>query len=127
MDNKRKLNIGSTILTVGYAGLLYGCFVIANDADWNTANGRHLIAGALANFAFAFSQIMIANFALRKGEKWAWWGSLIPTFAYGLTILTIDSTHVHPERMFATIVPQIAGLIVFATGLTISGFALFKK
>ncbi|WP_315815540.1 hypothetical protein [Paraflavitalea speifideaquila] len=127
MNSKEKLKIGSTILTVGYTGLSSISFIIAKDADLDTATGRHLLAGALANIAFSFVQIMITNFALRKGEKWAWWSNLIPAFGYGVTMLIIDATHVQPTNLFATLMPQVGGLIVLGIGLIISWMGLFKN
>ena len=127
MNNKEKLNIGSTILTAGYVGLSSVSFIIAKDADLDTKLGRHLLAGALANFAFSFVQIMVTNFALRKGEKWAWWANLIPAFSYGLTILIIDATHVQLSKLFITLAPQIGGLIILGAGLIITGIGLFKN
>jgi len=127
MNNKEKINIGSSILTVGYLGLSSVFFIIAKDADLDTATGRHLLAGALANIAFSFAQIMIANFALRKGERWAWWSNLIPAFGYGATILIIDATHVQPAKLIATLAPQAAGIIILSVGLIITGIGLFKK
>ena len=125
--NKAKLNIGSTMLTIGYVGLSSVSFIIAKDADLDTRPGRHLLAGALANISFSFAQIMITNFALRKGERWAWWSNLIPAFGYGLTILIIDATHVQMAKLFVTLAPQVGGLIILGAGLTISGIGLFKN
>jgi drug/metabolite transporter (DMT)-like permease len=127
VNNKQKLNIGATILTVGYIGLSTVSFIIAKDADLDTRQGRHLLAGALANVSFSIAQIMITNFALRKGEKWAWWSNLIPAFSYGLVILIIDATHVQPTNLFSTLAPQVGGLIILGIGLIISGVGLFSN
>ena len=127
MDSSKKLNIGSYVLVAGYIGLSAVSFVIAKDARLDTVHGRHLLAGSLANGAFSFSQIMITCFALRKGKKWAWWANLIPALGYGLTMLIIDAIHVQATRLFVTLAPQAAGLIILATGLTISWSGLDKS
>jgi hypothetical protein len=126
MENKTKLNVGSSVIVTGYIGLSLVSFIIVKGADLNTAEGRHLLAGALANAAFCFSQIMITYFALRKGKRWAWWSNLIPAFGYGLTMLIIDAAHVHKTRLFTTLAPQVAGLIILGTGLIISWTGLDK-
>ena len=127
MQSKRKLKVGSTILTIGYIGLSTVSFVLAKETDLTTANGRHLLAGALANGAFCFSQIMITNFALRKGEKWAWWANLVPAIGYGLTILLTDAFHVSKDKLFITLAPQIGGMIILGIGLSIAAGPVFKK
>ena len=127
MINRKNLNTGSTILTLGYLGLLAVSWIIFADADLSTTQGRHLLAGSLANAAFCFSQIMITNFALRKGEKWAWWSNLIPALSYGLIILFIDITQVPTKRLLNTLAPQVGGMIILIIGLTFSGIGLFRK
>lgn len=127
MDSKKRLKVGSFILAGGYIGLSSVSFIIAKDANLNAIQGRHLLAGALANAAFSFTQIMVSFFALRKGRRWAWWSNLIPALGYGLTILIVDATHVKPTRLFATLAPQVAGLIIVGIGLIFSWSGLDKE
>ena len=126
-SDKRKLYAGTLILIAGYTGLSAVSFVLVTNADMDTATGRHLLAGALANGVFCFTQIMITYFALRKGEHWAWWSICIPAFVYGLVMLITYSLLVSKERLFITIAPQIAGLFVLSLGLFYSGIAIFKN
>ena len=127
MSDKRNLNAGCLILTIGYLALAFVSFIMAEDLKIDTRQGRHLLAGALANLSFSFAQIMITNFALRKAEKWAWWSNLVPLIIYGLIILIIDATHVRSQNLVRTLAPQVAGLLILVTGLIISGMGIYKR
>jgi hypothetical protein len=115
------LRIGVIFLALGYAGLAAASLgIVSREADPETAVGRHLWAGALANLALVVVELFVVLGPLRRGERWALLAAAVPAPLYGLPILILDATHVAPERLVATLAPQVGGLLVFALGL---GFA----
>jgi hypothetical protein len=123
---KNTLRLGSTIMAVGYAGLLAASVaIVARGADPASAIGRHLWAGALANVSLCVVEILVITQALRRGEKWAWWAAALPMLGYGIPILILDETHVPPERLFLTLAPQVTGLAVAGVGLALTARDIF--
>lgn len=125
-NNDRNLKLGSAILALGYVGLFAASLaMVSRGADPESAIGRHLWAGALANASLCIVEILIVTQALCKGEKWAWWAAVVPLVAYGIPILILDALHVPAERLFLTLAPQLIGLIVAGVGLTLSARSVF--
>jgi hypothetical protein len=125
-DNSN-LQTGATILAIGYTGLLGASIaILGKDADVKTSVGRHLWAGALANAALCVAEIYIVTNPLRKGERWAWWVSALPIVVYGIPILILDALNVSSDKLFLTLVPQVAGLVLSGIGLTLTAKVALK-
>ena len=120
-ESSSNLQSGATLLAIGYAGLLTASIAIAKDADIKTSTGRHLWAGALANAVLCGAEIFITTNPLRRGEKWAWWAAALPIVFYGIPMLILDALNVPPEKLFLTLAPQVAGLVISGIGLTLTG------
>lgn len=119
--NDQNLKLGSTILAFGYVGLLAASIaIVSRGADPDSAIGRHLWAGALANVSLCAVEILITTQSLRKGEKWAWWAAAVPLVVYGIPMLILDAIHVPPERLFLTLAPQVLGMVAAGVGLTLT-------
>lgn len=110
-----RLRLSWKILIVAYLGLgAASCGILSQGAELSTANGRHLLAGALANASFVALAITVAATAYRRGERWAWFANLI-TFGYGIPMITLDSYYVGFWSM--AVIPQVLGASVALTAL----------
>jgi lysylphosphatidylglycerol synthetase-like protein (DUF2156 family) len=119
--NNQNLKLGSTILAVGYVGLLAASIaIVSSGANPDSAIGRHLWAGSLANASLCAVEILVITHSLRKGEKWAWWAAAVPLIVYGIPILILDALHVPSERLFLTLAPQVLGMVAAGVGLTLT-------
>jgi len=122
----RNLGVGSTILAIGYAGLLAASLaIVSRGADPDSAIGRHLWAGALANASLCAVEILITTQSLRKGEKWAWWAAALPLVVYGIPVLILDALYVPSETLLLTLAPQVLGLVAAGVGLTLTARVAF--
>ena len=101
--------------------------ILSQGADLSTANGRYLLAGALANMSLVAMGIIIATAAYRKGQRWAWFANLIPIFFYGIPMISLDSYYVGFWTM--SVLPQVLGttVLVFALLLPIDIFLGSEK
>jgi hypothetical protein len=103
------------IMVAAYVGLGAASWgILSHGADLDTADGRHLLAGALANAGLVLMGIAVTANAYRRGERWAWIANWIP-FLYGVPVMTIDSVYV--GFWSTAVAPQLAGALVAATGL----------
>jgi hypothetical protein len=110
-----RLKVSWKILVVAYVGLAAASWgILSQGADMSTANGRHLLAGALANLALVAMGIAIAVTAYRQGERWAWFANVIPVF-YGIPMISLDS---YFEGFWSSaVIPQVLGVMVLIFGL----------
>ena len=110
-----RLRLAWKILIIAYLGLAAASWgILSQGADLGTANGRHLLAGALANFSLVVMGITVTASAYRKGERWAWFANTIPVF-YGIPMISIDSYHV--GFWSSAVMPQVIGNLVLVLGL----------
>ena len=114
LPNPWRLRLSWKILVVAYVGLGAASWgILSQGADLSTANGRHLLAGALANLAFVGMGITVTSTAYRQGKRWAWFANLIP-FVYGIPMVSIDS---HYAGFWSSaVIPQVLGGLVVLTG-----------
>lgn len=110
-----RLRLSWKIVVFGYAGLSVASWgILSQGADVSTANGRHLLAGAIANLAVVAMGIMVTVTAFRQAKRWAWFVNLIPVL-YGIPIICLDSYYV--GFWTGTVLPQVFGAVVFLFGL----------
>jgi hypothetical protein len=122
------LKTGSLLLAVSAVGLFFATLGILTPApDLDTKIGRHLAAGGLANAALAFTLLLVATNAIRRGERWGLAPFIAALVLYGLPILMVDATHVARPRLLRTLAPQIAGMALMVTGIAVVSFALFSR
>jgi hypothetical protein len=113
------------ILVVAYLGLGAASWgILSQGADLSTANGRYLLAGALANLAFVLMAITVVVNAYRRGQRWAWFANLI-TFVYGIPIMSVDSYYA--GFWSSAVLPQIAGALVATLGLVLPADLFWRK
>ncbi len=119
---------GTTIIAIALIGV-FGASVafVSQGASLDTAVGRHLWAGALANSSLVVLALAVVLGPLRRGEAWAFWVTLIPIAIYAIPILVIDATHVPRQTLVATLTPQIAGLVVAAVGFALTARGLWSE
>jgi hypothetical protein len=111
----KRLRISWKILVVAYVGLAAASWgILSQGADLSTANGRHLLAGALANLALVAMGIAVVVAAYRQGERWAWFANVIPVF-YGIPMICLDSYFV--GFWSGAVIPQVIGGLVLVFGL----------
>ena len=126
MMSRRRQTIGCTLLAIAGIGLSTASFAIAFPMpDPATPDGRHRLAGALANLALSAVMTMIALFPLRAKERWAFFAYTAPLLTYGFPILLIDANHVSRANLWATLAPQAAGLAIALTGLLLVAPSVF--
>src|SRR6266498_4249573 len=114
------LRLGSGLLAVSSFGLLAAPIIIVrNIPDLSTRASRHAFAGALALIAVAIFECVLALIPIRRGEAWALVLAAVPFALVGVPVLFVDAAHVAPERLWNTLAPQVAGLVVGAAALTI--------
>jgi hypothetical protein len=110
-----RLRVSWKILVVAYVGLAAASWgILSHGADLSTANGRHLLAGALANLALVAMGIVVAVTAYRQGERWAWFANVIPVF-YGIPMISLDAYYV--GFWTSAVIPQVLGGVVLIFGL----------
>lgn len=118
---------GTSIIALGVLGALGASVaMVSRDASMDTAVGRHLWAGALANAALVIVTLAIVLGPLRRGETWAFWVALVPVLIYALPILVIDATHVPQRTLVATLAPQVAGLALASVGFALAAWGLWS-
>jgi len=117
-----KLRLGSSLVALSYALAGFAAYsILSTQPDINTRPGRHLLAGALAIGSLSVVEILIAIFALSRGERWAFWAALLPLLSLVLPLMLIDATHVSPGRLLVTLTPFAVGLILAMGGLALVG------
>lgn len=105
------LRAGSSLLALSALGLLVApAMILSAHPDLATRAGRHTLAGALALIALAVLEFLLAVIPIRRGEKWAIAAAAVPFLIVGVPVLIVDATRVAPERLLATLAPQVAGL-----------------
>ena len=115
--NQWRLRLSWKILVVAYLGLAAASWgILSNGADLSTANGRHLLAGALANMSLVAMGITVTLTAYRHGYRWAWFANSIPLF-YGIPMISLDSYYV--GFWSSAVVPQVLGELVMVLGLVL--------
>jgi hypothetical protein len=117
---------GTSIVAIALISVLgVSVALVSQEASWDTAVGRRLWAGALANVSLVILALAIVLGPLRRGETWAFWVVLVPIAIYGIPILVIDATHVPRQTLVATLAPQIAGLTLAAIGFALTARGLW--
>ena len=101
--------------------------MVSRGAALDTAVGRHLWAGALANAALVALALAIVLGPLRRGEAWAFWVALIPIVIYAIPILVIDAINVPRATLINTLMPQVGGLVLAAIGFALAGRGLWSE
>lgn len=87
--------------------------IFRRGVDLHTADGRHLLAGALANLGLVWAGLLITTNAYRAGKRWAWFANL--ACLYGLPVMFVDARRF---GLFSqTLVPQILGAVLAFIGL----------
>ena len=120
-----RLRIAWKLLVFAYCGLAMASWGILSDgADLTTANGRHLLAGALANFSLVVMGIFVTVNSYRKGERWAWVATTI-LFVYGIPMISLDSHYVGFWTM--AVIPQVMGGSTALLGLLLPVDIFWKK
>lgn len=111
----RRLRLAWKILVFDYVWLAAASWgILSHGADLATANGRHLLAGALANLALVAMGITVTATTFRRGKRWAWFANMIPLF-YGIPIITVDSYYV--GFWTVTVLPQALGVVLLVLAL----------
>jgi hypothetical protein len=112
------LRLGSTLLALSSLGMLAApVAILSARPDLATRAGRHALAGAFALTALAALELLLALIPIRRGEPWALLAAAIPFVIVGVPILVVDATHVAPVRLWNTLAPQVAGLVVGVSSL----------
>jgi len=120
-----RLKIAWKLLVFAYFGLSMASWgILSNGADLSAANGRHLLAGALANFSLVIMGIMIAVTAFQKGERWAWYANLM-LLLYGIPMIILDSYYAGFWTM--AVIPQFFGMSVFLVALLLPVDIFIKR
>lgn len=124
----RALRAGSAVVAAAALCVLGASAAILSPwpAPW-TPVGRHLWAGGLANACVGLLLLVIALIPLRRGEKWAFWASVLPIAVYGIPVAVLDTLYAPRDRLLATLAPQLAGLAIFAIGFALCAAELWKK
>ena len=112
------------ILIVAYIGLGAASWgILSQGADVSTANGRHLLAGALANLSLVGMGITVTATAYREGYRWAWFVNLIPIF-YGIPMISVDSYYV--GFWTSAVLPQVVGTSTLIIALLLQVDVLWR-
>mgnify|MGYP001578724257 CR=1 FL=1 len=110
-----RLRVSWKILVFDYVLLSSASWgILSGGADLATANGRHLLAGALANLCLVAMGISVTVAAFRHGNRWAWWANTIPVI-YGFPMIILDAYYV--GFWTVAVLPQALGFILLAFGL----------
>lgn len=125
MTESSKLRLSWKLIVAAYVGLSAASWgILDRGTDLSTANGRHLLAGALANAAFVILGITVTITSYRRGKRWAWFANTIP-FVYGIPIICLDSYYV--GFWTSTVLPQVLGAGVLLLGLGLPARLFWKK
>ncbi len=112
------LRLGVALLVVSSLGLLAAPITIVKAMpDLTTRAGRHTLAGVLALTAVAVFECILALIPIRRGERWAVVAAAVPFAIVGIPIFLVDAAYVAPERLWNTLAPQGAGLLMGITAL----------
>jgi hypothetical protein len=104
----KRLQYAWKILVFDYVLLAAASWgILSGGADLATANGRHLLAGALANLALVGIGIIVTVTSFRRGKRWAWVANAIPLF-YGIPMISLDVYYV--GFWTVAVLPQAVGL-----------------
>jgi hypothetical protein len=110
-----RLRLAWKILLFDYVLLAAASWgILSNGADLATANGRHLLAGALANLALVAMGIVVTVTAFRQGKRWAWFANLIPLL-YGIPMIILDGYYV--GFWTVAVVPLALGFLLLVLAL----------
>jgi hypothetical protein len=127
-DAHRALRIGSALLAVSAVGMLAAPItILAAIPDLTTRASRHACAGALGLAALAILELLLAVIPIRRGERWALWAAAVPFVIVGIPILIVDATYVAPARLWNTLAPQVAGLVVGIASWTLCAVSMKRR
>mgnify|MGYP001566728459 CR=1 FL=1 len=98
--------------------------ILSRGADLATANGRYLLAGALANLCLVAMGMIVTILAFRRGYRWAWFANTVPLF-YGIPMITLDAYHV--GFWTVAVVPQAVGFVLLLLGLLLPIDIFWRK
>ena len=122
------LRWGSTLLALSALGILAAPVTILRAIpDLTTRPSRHAFAGALGLAAVAVLECLLAVFPVRRGERWALVAAALPFAIVALPVLVVDATHVAPERLWNTLAPQVAGLLLGVASLALCALAARRR
>jgi hypothetical protein len=93
--------------------------ILGGNPSLPSSDGRHLLAGALANFALSIVLLVVSVIPLRRGERWAFWVIAVVWLIYGIPILVVDAIYVPSDNLTMTLVPQVIGNIILLAGLVL--------
>lgn len=128
MKSDQRLRAGSIALSIGILSLsAVSVGVLVPTPGLGAKVGWHLVAGALANFAFSLVLSVVAAIPLRQGHRWAFWAFLVPIAVYAVPILTIDAIYVNPENRLVTLAPGVAGVLFSVLCLAFVAPAIFSR
>ncbi len=114
----RRLRLAWKVLLFDYSLLAAASWgILSNGADLATANGRHLLAGALANLALVAMGIAVTATAFRRGERWAWFANTIPLF-YGIPMISLHTYYV--GFWSVAVLPQVFGFVLLVVALNVA-------
>jgi hypothetical protein len=115
-----KLRIGSSLVAMSYVMAGFATYsILSARPDMHTQTGRHLLAGALTIVSLSAVEVLIAIFSLSRGERWAFWATMLPLLSLVLPVMLIDATHVAPGHLLITLIPFAVGLILAIVGLAL--------
>jgi hypothetical protein len=101
------------LLAISTLGVLAAPITILNAIpDFTTRASRHAFAGALGLVSVTVLEFLIAIFPIRRGERWALAAALTPFAIVAVPVLIVDATNVAPARLWRTLAPQVAGLVL---------------
>ena len=113
-----RLGLSWKIMVIAYIGLAAASWgILSAGADLSSANGRHLLAGALANMSLVIMGITVTATAYRQGFRWAWFANAIPVF-YGIPMISVDSYYV--GFWSTAVIPQALGVLTLVFGLLLA-------
>jgi hypothetical protein len=107
------LGVGWVLLAVSAIGLLAAPItMLMSIPDFSTRPSRHAFAGASGLTALAVLEFVLAVIPIRRGERWAVIAAGVPFLVVGMPVLIVDATNVASERVWQTLAPQVAGLLL---------------
>ena len=119
------LRLGSTLLAFASLGMLGAPITIVRAIpDLTTRPSRHAFAGALGLTAVAILEFVLALGPLRRGERWALVAVAAPFVVVGIPIFVVDAAYVARPRLWNTLWPQAAGLLVGTVALTLCALGM---
>jgi len=109
-----RLALGWKILFVAYLVLgLVSVALFRRGFDLSTVDGRHLLAGALANLGLVWMGLFVVASAYRTGRRWAWFACL--ACLYRVPVMIIDAQRFGVASR--TALPQLIGFTLALVGL----------